>query len=146
MLIEAPYNTTTSEIIGAAIEVHRALGPGLLESAYLRCLKHELGERKLRFVTEVAIPLSYKGIELDQGYRVDLIVESLVIVELKSVEAVIPVHRAQVMTYLKLTRCPIGLLINFNEARLIDGVHRILNPALARAELGRSPEQRSRTE
>jgi GxxExxY protein len=146
MLIEARYNVTTSAIIGAAIEVHRALGPGLLESAYLRCLNYELGQRKLRFVTEVGIPLAYKGIDLEQGYRVDLIVEDLVVVEVKSIEAVIPVHRAQVMTYLKLTSCPIGLLINFNEARLVDGVHRILNPALTRAALGKSPEQRFSTE
>jgi GxxExxY protein len=130
MRIEAPYNTTTSAIIGAAIELHSALGPGLLESAYLRCLKHELKQRGLRFVTELAIPLAYKGIELEQSYRVDLIVENLVVVEVKSVEVVLPVHRAQVMTYLKLTSCPVGLLINFNEARLVDGVHRIINPAL----------------
>jgi GxxExxY protein len=146
MLIAAPYNTTTSAIIGAAIEVHRALGPGLLESAYLRCLKYELGQRKLRVVTEVVIPLAYKGIDLEQAYRVDVIVEDVVIVEVKSVESVMPVHRAQVMTYLKLTSCPIGLLINFNEARLVDGVHRILNPALTRAELVRSLERPSRTE
>jgi GxxExxY protein len=95
----------------------------------MRCLRYELGARNTRFSSEVAIPLSYKGIQLDQGYRVDLIVESTVVVEMKSVETVLPVHRAQVLTYLKLTSCPIGLLINFNEAVLIDGVHRIMNPA-----------------
>jgi len=129
MQIEAIHNITTSQIIGAAIEVHRALGPGLLESAYLRGLKHELATRTMRVATEVALRLSYKGIELDQGYRVDLIVENTIVVEVKSVELVLPVHRAQVLTYLKLTSCPLGLLINFNEALLIDGVHRIVNPA-----------------
>ena len=129
MLIDSPHNPITHDIIGAAIEVHRVLGPGLLESAYLPCLKHELGIRHMTFATEVAIHLSYKGVELRQGYRIDLIVDKLVIVEVKSVEVVLPVHKAQVMTYLKLTSCPIGLLINFNEARLIDGVHRIFNPS-----------------
>ena len=129
MQIEAVHNITTSQIIGAAIEVHRALGPGLLESAYLRCLKHELAMRKRRVAAEVNLRLSDKGIELDQGYRVDLVVEDTIVVEAKSVEVVLPVHRAQVMTYLKLTSCPLGLLINFNEALLVDGVHRIVNPA-----------------
>jgi GxxExxY protein len=129
MQIEAIHNITTSQIIGAAIEVHRALGPGLLESADLRCLKHELAMRKMRVAAEVNLRLSYKGIELDQGYRVDLIVEDTIVVEAKSVEVVVPVHRAQVLTYLKLTSCPVGLLINFNEALLVDGVHRIVNPA-----------------
>ena len=132
MLIQTPYNDTTSEIIAAAIEVHRALGPGLLESAYMRCLRYELATRGMPFGCEVAIPLSYKGMELDQRYRIDLIIENAVVVEVKSVEMVMPVHRAQVLTYLKLTSCPIGLLINFNEALLVDGVHRILNPALTR--------------
>ena len=129
MQIEAIHNITTSQIIGAAIEVHRALGPGLLESAYLRCLTHELAIRKMRVAAEVNLRLSYKGIELDQGYRVDLIVEDTIVVEAKSVEVVLPVHRAQVLTYLTLTSCPLGLLINFNEALLVDGVHRIVNPA-----------------
>jgi len=129
MLIQTPYNETTGEIIAAASEVHRALGPGLLESAYMRCLRYELGARGMPFGYEVAIPRSYKGIELDQGYRIDLIVENTVVVEVKSGETVMPVHRAQVLTYLKLTSCPVGLLINFNEALLVDGVHRIMNPA-----------------
>ena len=132
MLLQTPYIETTSKIIAAAIEVHRALGPGLLESAYTRCLRYELRARSMPFSWEVEIPLSYKGVELDQGYRMDLIVENAVVIEVKSVEAVLPVHKAQVLTYLKLTSCPIGLLINFNEALLIDGVHRILNPALRR--------------
>ncbi|HEY1308279.1 MAG TPA: GxxExxY protein [Vicinamibacterales bacterium] len=130
MLIDSPYNHITSQIIGAAIEVHRTLGPGLLESAYVPCLKYELGLRHVTFAAEVAIPLSYKGVELGQGYRIDLIVEKLVVVEVKSVEVVLPVHKVQVMTYLKLTSCPVGLLINFDEARLIDGVHRVFNPSV----------------
>jgi len=129
MQIEVRYNVTTNEIIGAAIDIHRALGPGLLESAYLWCLKHDLAARHLRLASEVSIPLTYRGKELGHSYRVDLIVENLVVVEVKSVEIVKPVHRAQLLTYLRLTRCPIGLLINFNEARLIDGVHRLVNPA-----------------
>jgi GxxExxY protein len=129
MLIQTSYNAITSEIIGAGIEVHRVIGPGLLESAYLCCLKYELVQRELQIATEVAIPLSYKGREIGTGYRVDLIVDNVIIVEVKSVDVVLPVHRAQLMTYLKLTSCPIGLLMNFNEARLIDGVHRLVNPA-----------------
>ena len=129
MLIEAAHNVTTSQIIGAAIDVHRALGPGLLESVYAGCLKRELQERKLRFVSERSIPVVYKGTTLDLSYRVDLIVEDRIVVEVKSVASVLPVHEAQLLTYLKLTACPIGLLINFNEAKLVDGVHRLVNPA-----------------
>ncbi|HEY7190521.1 MAG TPA: GxxExxY protein [Vicinamibacterales bacterium] len=129
MQIEAILNITTSQIIGAAIEVHRALGPGLLESTYAGCLKRELHERKLRFVSERSIPVVYKGTTLDLSYCVDLIVEDRVVVEVKSVATVLPVHEAQLLTYLKLTACPLGLLINFNEAKLIDGVHRLVNPA-----------------
>ena len=129
MQIDARCNFITSEIIGAAIEIHRALGPGLLESPYASCLKYELCQRPLRFASEVTVPLTYKGKELGACYRVDLIVENLVVVEVKAVETVLPVHKAQVLTYLKLTACPLGLLINFNEARLIDGVYRLVNPA-----------------
>ncbi len=129
MEINGKCNETTREIIGAAIEVHRSLGPGLLESAYIESLKFELTERKLRFVTQLSIPMVYKGITLACGYRVDLIVEDRVVVEVKAVATVLPVHTAQVLTYVKLTACPLGLLINFNEALLVDGVHRIVNPA-----------------
>jgi hypothetical protein len=111
MLIQTPYNETTSEIIGAAIDVHRILGPGLLESTYARCLRYELDTRRMRVSTEVSIPLSYKGMQLDQRYRIDLIVEN--------------------------TSCPIGLLINFNQAALVDGVHRIMNPDLRQERSGR---------
>jgi len=129
MQIEAIHNITTGEIIGAAIEVHRKLGPGLLESIYAGCLKRELQERNVRYASERLIPVVYKGVTLDFSYRVDLIVDDRVIVEVKSVATVLPVHEAQVLTYLKLTACPLGLLINFNEAKLIDGVHRLVNPA-----------------
>jgi GxxExxY protein len=130
MDIDANCNETTREIIGAGIAVHRALGPGLLESAYLECLKFELTDRKLRFVTQLPIPMAYKGITLQCGCRVGLIVEDRVVVEVKALDAVLPTHTAQILTYLRLTACPLGLLINFNEARFVDGVHEVVNPVL----------------
>ena len=129
MEINGTCNETTREIIGAAIEVHRSLGPGLLESAYIESLKFELAERKLRFVAQLPIPMVYKRVKLESSYRVDIIVEDRVVVEVKAVATVLPVHTAQVLTYLRLTACPLGLLINFNEALLVDGVHRVVNPA-----------------
>ena len=108
MLIEAPFNETTGEIIAAAIEVHRALGPGLLESTYSECLQMELAMRRLRYVTQHTLPIVYKGRTLDTSYRVDLIVEDCVVVEVKSVATILPVHRAQVLTYLRLTDVPPG--------------------------------------
>ena len=126
MLVDVPFNSITSEIIGAAIEVHRALGPGLLESTYMPCLQFELASRKLRFAAERAVPIVYKGITLGTKYRVDLVVEDLVIVEVKSVDLLAPVHRAQVLTYMALTGCPAGLLINFNVTKLTDGVKRLI--------------------
>lgn len=128
MLIDAPFNAVTAAILSAAIEVHRILGPGLLESTYAPCLYFELTARKLRFVAQRAIPIVYKGMLLDAGYRVDLIVEDLVVVETKSVATLLPVHQAQVLTYMKLTDCPAGLLINFNVPRLMDGVKRLVLP------------------
>jgi GxxExxY protein len=122
------FNDVTHEILGAAIEVHRNLGPGLLESAYLPCIRFELTARGLKFVAQPAIPIVYKGTPLHASYRVDLIVEDLVVVEVKSVAALTPVFDAQLLTYLRLTGCPAGLLINFNVARLIDGVKRLINP------------------
>jgi GxxExxY protein len=127
MLVHASFNHLTSQIIGGAIEVHRALGPGLLESTYMPCLRWELAARKLRFVVGSSIPIVYKGIALDTVYRLDLVVEDTVIVELKSVERLLPVHEAQLLTYLRLTGRPAGLLINFNVAKLIDGVRRLIN-------------------
>ena len=127
MLIDAPFNSVTSEIIAAAIEVHRGIGPGLLESTYMPCLQYELAARNLRFVTQRAIPIVYKEIALDASYRLDLLVEDLVVVEVKSVERLLPVHQAQVLTYMRLTGFPAGLLINFNAPKLIDGVRRLVN-------------------
>ena len=128
MLVDAPFNVVTGQIIGAAIEVHRILGPGLLESTYMPCLQFELAAGKLRFVAERAVPILYKGMELDAKYRIELLVEDLVVVEVKSVECLLPVHQAQVLTYMKLTGCPAGLLINFNAPKLIDGVKRVIIP------------------
>lgn len=114
----------TDQIIGAAIEVHRALGPGLLESAYQACLAHELRLRSLPFEREKPLPVEYKGVALDCGYRLDFLVDGKVIVELKAVEQVHPVHEAQLLTYLKLTGCRVGLLINFNVPLLKQGITR----------------------
>lgn len=129
MLVDAPFNAVTREIIGSAIEVHRILGPGLLESTYMPCLQYELAARRVRYVAQRVIPITYKGIALDTSYRIDLIVEDLVVVEIKSVERLLPVYQAQLLTYLALTGCPAGLLINFNVPKLVDGVKRVLNPS-----------------
>lgn len=115
-------NDLTGQIIGAVIEVHRELGPGLLESAYQACLERELSLCKLNFEREKSLPVNYKGIRLDCGYRLDFIVENKVVVELKAVEAIQPVHEAQLITYLKLTGCRVGLLINFNVPILKKGI------------------------
>ncbi len=120
-------NNITQQIIGAAIEVHRALGPGLLESAYEMCLVHELHLRHVAFERQKPMPVEYKGIKLDCGYRLDLLVEELVVVEIKAVDAILPVHEAQLLTYLKLGAWPVGLLLNFNVPVLRDGVHRMVN-------------------
>lgn len=117
-------NELTGLIIGAAIEVHRHLGPGLLESSYESCMKFELERQGLRIERQKALPVIYKGIRLDQGYRIDLLVEGLVIVELKVVEALNQVHEAQVLSYLKFSGCRVGLLINFNVKLLKDGIRR----------------------
>lgn len=108
------YEELTSKIIGAAIEVHRELGPGLLENAYEMALCHELNLQELVFQRQVPLPLSYKGVPLDCGYRIDILVEDKVVLELKSVEEVIPVHEAQLQTYLKLSRKRIGFILNFH--------------------------------
>src|SRR5215813_13106408 len=117
-------NHFSGEAIGAAIEVHRALGPGLLESAYQRCLCRELVVRGIPFECEKPLPLEYKGIHLDCGYRIDILVAGLVVVEVKSVEALAPIHDAQLLTYLRLGGWPLGLLINFNVVLLKQGIHR----------------------
>src|SRR5688500_1319303 len=113
MLVDAPFNEITRQIIGSAIEVHRVVGPGLIESAYTKCLLYELAARGLKYVVERSVPLNYKGVILESRLRVDLIVEDLVVVEIKAVETLLAIHRAQVLTYMTLTGCPAGLLINF---------------------------------
>jgi len=113
--------------LGAAIEAHRNLGPGLLESAYEECLCRELVIRGLTFERQKPLPLSYKGIKLDCGYRLDIVVEGLVILELKAVDRIEPIHEAQLLTYLKLEKLKLGILINFNVRVLKNGIKRIVN-------------------
>jgi GxxExxY protein len=129
MLIRSRINRLTALIIEAATAVHRALGPGLLESAYLTCLIFELKRRGLRLDVQRPVPLNYCGIRLECGYRLDLVV-----VEVKAVERLAPIHEAQMMTYLRLTDCPLGLLLNFNSPLMKDGVKRIMNNRSTKAD------------
>jgi len=117
-------NQITGDVIGAAIEVHRSLGPGLLESAYQECLARELVIRRIPFERQRPLPLEYKGIRLECGYRIDLLIGGLVVVEIKSVEAIAPVHEAQLITYLRVGGWNVGLLINFNVVLLKNGICR----------------------
>lgn len=119
-------NELTHAIIGAAIEVHRLLGPGLLESAYEECLARELILRNLRFERQKPIPVVYKDAKLECGYRVDLLVEGRIVVELKAIEALAPIHEAILLTYLRLSGCKLGLLINFNVQVLKEGIRRFI--------------------
>jgi len=119
-------NDLTKEVIGSAIEVHRALGPGLLESVYEVCLCHEMGLRGLHFERQKPLPVVFKEAKLDLGFRLDLLVSNSVVVEIKAIEALLPVHEAQILTYLKLGGWNVGLLINFNVPVLKDGVKRIV--------------------
>lgn len=137
----AAYEPLTKRIIGAAIEVHRHVGPGLLESVYQECLARELTARRLSFVTQHAAPVFYKGTKLAAAFRLDLVVEGLVVVEIKSVAAISAIHQAQALTYMRIADCPVGLVINFNVPRLIDGVKRLVNP---RVGGGGRPGERSR--
>jgi len=123
-------NEVTDRVIGAAIEVHRHLGPGLLESAYEECLCYELSRAGLRFERQVPLPVEYKGLRLDCAYRLDLLVEGVVLVELKAIEDLRPIHKAQVLTYLRAAQKQVGLLINFNVEVLKNGVSRIVNDYL----------------
>jgi GxxExxY protein len=118
-------NSISGAIIGAAVEVHRHLGAGLLESAYEACLAHELHARGMLFATQVPLPVVYKGRQLDVGYRLDLVVEHAVIVELKSIEQFDRIHTAQMLSYLRLSGLRLGLLINFNVPKLVDGIRRV---------------------
>jgi GxxExxY protein len=120
-------NELSSKIIGAAIEVHKALGPGLLESVYEECLCHELSLRGFSFEQQKLLPVQYKGKQLDCGYRLDLVVEKAIIVELKSCERIEPIHKAQLLTYLKLSGLQLGLLLNFNTLLMRDGIVRVVN-------------------
>ena len=120
-------NQLTEKIIGCAIEVHKALGPGLLESAYEECLCYELAQQGFFVSRQVPLPVVYKGIKLDCGYRIDVLVNDLVIIELKTVERILPIHEAQLLTYLKLYHRPLGLLMNFNMPALKDGIKRLVN-------------------
>lgn len=120
-------NKITETIIGAAINVHKALGPGLLESAYETCLVYELAQHGLKVIQQKPIPVNYREVTLDCGYRLDLLVEDEVIVEIKSVDTLLPIHKAQLMSYLKLSGCPVGLLINFNVQMLKSGIVRLVN-------------------
>ncbi len=117
----------THEIIGAAIEVHRLLGPGLLESAYEECLAHDLKGRSIAFERQKALPLVYKDVKLECGYRIDLLVDRRVVVELKAVESLAPIHDAVLLTYLRLSGCSIGLIINFHTVVLKDGIRRLVH-------------------
>jgi len=119
-------NLLSNRIIGAAIEVHKALGPGLLESTYEACLYHELNLQGIQIQRQVPLPIKYKGLELEIGYRLDLLIEDLIIVELKAVERIEPIHEAQLMTYLRLTGLWLGLLLNFNVPVLRHGIKRIV--------------------
>jgi GxxExxY protein len=120
-------NEVSGKVIGLAMKVHTALGPGLLESAYEACLRHELNKAGLNFEPQKPLPLVYEEIRLECGYRVDLLVENKVMVELKAVDALHPIHTAQLLTYLKLSHHKLGLLINFNVIHLKDGIKRVVN-------------------
>jgi GxxExxY protein len=125
-LIDHPTNAVSERVIGAAIEVHRVLGPGLLESSYHGCLCRELELRRIPHASEVALPLEYKGVQIDKAYVIDLLIEDALVVEVKSVEKLLPIHGAQLMTYMQLKRTSAGLLINFNVQSLFHGLKRIL--------------------
>jgi GxxExxY protein len=131
MFAETPesqkINWITEKIIGCAIEIHRNLGPGLLESAYEECMCYELTQANLKFERQVPLPVIYKGVKLDCGYRMDLVVENLVIVELKAIERILSVNEAQLLSYLKLYNKKVGLLMNFHVPMLKSGLKRIVN-------------------
>ena len=128
MIIKREHiNRLSSQVIGAAIEVHKILGPGLLESAYEECLAHELHLRGVSFERQKLLPLVYKGERLDCGYRLDLVVENTIILELKSCDTIEPIHKAQVLTYLRLSGLNLGLLLNFNVPVMREGIVRVVN-------------------
>lgn len=120
-------NRFTSEIIGSCIDVHKELGPGLLENAYEHCLVYELRNRGIYIEQQVILPIVYKNAQLDVGYRIDLLVENEIILEITAVKELEPIHTAQLLTYLKLKKLHLGLLINFNSIRVVDGIKRVIN-------------------
>jgi len=120
-------NEITRTVIGAAMKIHSGIGPGVLESVYRKCLQHELHKSGLYVQTEVKLSVSYNGLVLESGYRLDLLVENAVVIELKCVEELLPIHKAQLLTYLRLANKPVGLLLNFNVVHMRDGICRILN-------------------
>ena len=120
------FDELSNKVIGCAIEVHKGLGPGLLESAYERCLSYELINAGIRHDVQKELPIEYKGVKLDCGYRIDMLIENDIIVELKTVDNILPIHEAQLLTYMKLSGIKTGLLINFNVCRLKDGIKRFV--------------------
>jgi|EPASupsiteSAE347_1022098.scaffolds.fasta_scaffold01688_5 GxxExxY protein len=124
---EENLKTISGHVVDAAMKVHSALGPGLLESAYETCLKHELLKRGLEVKSQVELPIVYDGVRLDAGYRIDLLVSDAIVVELKSVDKIAPIHEAQLLSYLKLSNLQVGLLMNFNVIHLKDGIKRMVN-------------------
>ncbi len=120
-------NELTEAVIASAIEVHRHLGPGLLESTYEQCLCHELSLRNLHFERQVALPVTYKGIKLDCGYRADILVDEKLVLEIKATDSITPLHQAQILTYLKMMDMRVGLILNFNVPVLKDGIKRMVN-------------------
>ena len=118
------FDLLSKQVIGCAIEVHRALGPGLLESAYEQCLAHELGLANIPFKRQVPAALKYKGLDVECGYRMDMLIDETIVVELKSVDQILPTHEAQILTYMKLSEKHIGLLVNFNSRVLKNGIKR----------------------
>ena len=127
-MIEKDFlNKITNDAINSAIEIHKFLGPGLLESCYETCLSFELSNKKLKVERQKPLPVIYKNIQMDCGYRLDILVENSVVIEIKSVESLLPIHTAQLLSYLKLSGCKVGLLINFNVKVLKDGIVRLVN-------------------
>ena len=118
-------NETSGGVVDAAFQVHQTLGPGLLESVYEQCLQYELADRGLDVKRQVQVPLMYKDLQFDCGFRIDLLVNDVVVVEVKAVEVVLPIHLAQILTYLKITGHRVGLLINFNQTKIKNGIHRL---------------------
>ena len=125
MTVDRRHDQLSERVIGFAIEVHRSLGPGLLEAIYEECLWLEIRRAHLNFRRQVTLPVSYKGVRLNCGYRLDLVVEDRIVVEVKATEKLMPVHEAQLLTYMRLGSIPVGLLLNFNSATLKDGIRRL---------------------